>query len=226
MERNNFFKRFGNGRNTTADLISSIHVNYHFYLIGELSQLSDDSHIENTNKYSFYGEISHLSINPHQIPLIQYLYENEKASQDEVADFLFLSKGTVAKILRRLEDDGIIEREVNQENRRKNDVVLSEKGKEIAIKIEKIDEKWESQIYKDLTKEEIEKGEEIIKKMVKNSEEIINNENYEIWDKRREKFKDLHEKYGMDGPRGESPYNHPQGSHPLHHPFSRFRGRF
>ncbi|MDR1819213.1 MAG: MarR family winged helix-turn-helix transcriptional regulator [Methanobrevibacter sp.] len=206
MDRNNFFNRFGNGRNTTADLISSIHINYHFYLMGELSQ---------------------ISINPHQIPLIQYLNENEKASQDEVADFLFLSKGTVAKILRKLEDEGIIEREVNQENRRKNDVVLSEKGKELATKIEKIDEKWQNEIYKDLSKEEVEKVEEAIKKMVKNSEEIIKNENYDIWEKRREKFQDLHEKYGNDDPRGNFPHhNPPEGFNPFHHPFPRFRGRF
>jgi DNA-binding MarR family transcriptional regulator len=93
-------------------------------------------------------QIQELDITQGQIKFILLLKRNENASQEELAHQLFLSGGTAAKTLRKLDDENIIQRTVDPNNRRKYGVALTDKGKEIAKKIEKIDEDWEKSIYK------------------------------------------------------------------------------
>jgi DNA-binding MarR family transcriptional regulator len=56
-------------------------------------------------------------------------------SQDDIVNMFFQSKATVAKALKKLEDEGYITREVNKNNRRKYILKLTEKGEEIAPKL-------------------------------------------------------------------------------------------
>ena len=54
-------------------------------------------------------------------------------------------------IVRKLEEEGYITREVNPENRRKNQIFITPKGKELTEKIIKYNLEWEEQMgFKDL----------------------------------------------------------------------------
>lgn len=95
-------------------------------------------------------EIENLKIHAGQIPILIELLKIENISQDELADRLCIDKGSIARSLRKMEDLGIIKREVSEENRRKYNISLKNKGKEMARKIKKIDNTWEQAIYEEL----------------------------------------------------------------------------
>ena len=56
------------------------------------------------------------------------------------------SKGNIAKVLKKIEDDGYIKREVNPENRRKYMLTTTEKGNELVPKIRQISKEWEAEV--------------------------------------------------------------------------------
>ena len=56
------------------------------------------------------------------------------------------SKGNIAKSLKKLEEDGYIEREVNPENRRKYMLKTTSKGDEFVPKFRQISKDWEKEV--------------------------------------------------------------------------------
>ena len=72
-----------------------------------------------------------------------------------MADILFLSEGTISKTIKQLEDKGIIEHEVNPENRRQNKISLTEKGSEIAEKVKYTEINWEKKVIEEIPPEEL-----------------------------------------------------------------------
>ncbi|MBZ9571111.1 MarR family winged helix-turn-helix transcriptional regulator [Methanobrevibacter sp. TMH8] len=131
-------------------------------------------------------KLTDLDITPGQIPFILELMRSKNASQDDLANKLFVTRGTTAKALRKLDDQEIIERKTALNNRRKYNVFLTDKGKETALEIEKIDKSWEDMILSRLKESE----------NFENKEQLINNlkslakSSLEIFDQEKEKFKD------------------------------------
>lgn len=82
-------------------------------------------------------------IRANQVPLLLYLLKNEESCQDEIANKFLLDKGSVARSIKKLEDDKYINREIDENNRRKYKLSLTKKGKKTALDIKKIDKKWE-----------------------------------------------------------------------------------
>lgn len=169
-----------------CDLVNVIYKSYRNYLIYKLAD---------------------LNITPAQIPFILELLRTKKASQDELAKKLFLTRGTAAKTLKKLDDEKIIERKIAINNRRKYDVYLTEKGKETASKIEKIDKSWENMVFSYLCQlenfndNEKENVINLLKNLAKSSMEVFAHE--------REKTGDL------------SDFDDSNNSHRIH-PFSEF----
>ena len=56
------------------------------------------------------------------------------------------SKGNIAKVLKRLEDDGFIRRKINPDNRRKYMLNTTEKGNQLVPKIRQISLDWEKEV--------------------------------------------------------------------------------
>ena len=57
-----------------------------------------------------------------------------------------MNESTIARALRKLEDAGMVQREVDETNRRKKIITVTEKGRTAVETIGKADEKWEEQI--------------------------------------------------------------------------------
>ncbi|MDR2545063.1 MAG: MarR family transcriptional regulator [Methanobrevibacter sp.] len=151
-----------------SDLVTMIYQSYKNYLI---------------------FKISDTNITPGQIPFILELMHSKIASQDEIANKLLLTRGAAAKTLRKLDDEEIVERKRRIDNRRKYDVYLTDKGKEAASKIEKVDKTWENLILSHL--EDLEalnefKNKETIMKLLKilakASTEVFAEEIKKHWD--------------------------------------------
>ena len=60
--------------------------------------------------------------------LLKIYYSERELSQEDLCDIFCQSKGTVAKTLRKLEDNGYIERMINKDNRRKYILTLTKEG--------------------------------------------------------------------------------------------------
>jgi DNA-binding MarR family transcriptional regulator len=60
--------------------------------------------------------------------IIMYLSLEDEVSQDTISEHLLLDKRTIAKTLVKLEEKKMVQRAVNQQNRRENIVSLTETG--------------------------------------------------------------------------------------------------
>ena len=96
----------------------------------------------------------------HNMRYIIFIYDNPGCSQEDIVNMFAQSKGNIAKVLRKFEDDGYIERKTDPENRRKYMLNTTEKGKEIVPKIRRISKEWEAEVG--ITDEDFELKERIM----------------------------------------------------------------
>ena len=82
----------------------------------------------------------------HDVRYIIFIYDNPDCSQEDLVNMFGQSKGNIAKVLKKLEDDGFIKRETHPENRRKYMLNTTEKGSEIVPKIRQISLDWEKEV--------------------------------------------------------------------------------
>ena len=82
----------------------------------------------------------------HDVRYIMFIYDNPDCSQEDLVNMFGLSKGNIAKSLKKLEDNGFIKRQVNPENRRKYMLNTTEKGKDLVPEYRKISREWEKEV--------------------------------------------------------------------------------
>jgi DNA-binding MarR family transcriptional regulator len=74
-------------------------------------------------------KIGNMDITAGQFPFITVLSNEEGISQEELAAHFHIDKGTVARALRKLEDNEYLFRKVDSLNRRRYLIYLTEKGR-------------------------------------------------------------------------------------------------
>ena len=82
----------------------------------------------------------------HDVRYIMFIYDHPNCSQEDLVSMFCQSKGNIAKILKKFENEGYIKREVNPENRRKYMLTTTEKGNELVPKYRKISKEWEEEV--------------------------------------------------------------------------------
>lgn len=102
-------------------------------------------------------------------PLLLFLEKNGGYGQNEISREINMNKSLVTRSVLLLEKKEYIYKKISPENRKKNLLFLSEKGKEILPKIREIIESWEEQVLKNFTEEDIEKIDFLLEKMYLNS---------------------------------------------------------
>lgn len=106
----------------------------------------------------------------HTPPLIMLLKYDDFIYQKDIVKKLYIDNALATRYLRKLEEEGLIERQEDNENRRQNKIKLTTKGRKLAKDIYEKKIQYENQIIKDvISKDELI---EILFKMIKNSEEI------------------------------------------------------
>lgn len=68
-------------------------------------------------------------------PTLKFIWFNPQTPQHVIAEYLRRDKGTIARLLSRLEEEGLIDRVTSETNRRQNLVTLTSKGKAAYEKI-------------------------------------------------------------------------------------------
>lgn len=82
----------------------------------------------------------------HDVRYIMFIYDNPGCSQEDLVSMFGQSKGNIAKILKKFEDDGLIKRQTNPKNRRKYMLDTTDKGNEIVPKFRQISLDWEKEV--------------------------------------------------------------------------------
>lgn len=82
----------------------------------------------------------------HDVRYIMYIYDNPDCSQEDLVNMFSQSKGNIAKVLKKMEDEGFIKRDVNPQNRRKYMLYTTEKGNELVPKYRELSKKWEEEV--------------------------------------------------------------------------------
>ena len=82
----------------------------------------------------------------HNVRYLMFIYDNPDCSQEELANMFCQSKGNIAKVLKKFEDDGYIKREINPQNRRKYMLNTTDKANELIPEVRQISKDWESEV--------------------------------------------------------------------------------
>lgn len=90
-----------------------------------------------------------------QYPYLVTLSYDDDLNQDDIAKLFQIDKCGVSRALKKLEEQGLVERTPDPDNRRSNILKLTEKGRSALEYIKEKDDQWEDFIYDsiDLDKE-------------------------------------------------------------------------
>lgn len=118
------------------------------------------------------GLVGETGLHRAQHRMLMTLSDHEFDSQLELAKMLQISAATVAVTLKKLEQDGYIERETKAADNRANFIRLTGKGKKIVESSRAIFENIDKQAVKDFSEEETELLSNYLKRMYDSLSEI------------------------------------------------------
>lgn len=114
--------------------------------------------------YSYINRhIQDFGINTTQLHLLFEISHNCNLNQEMIAERCNINKGAVARSIKKLEDMGLVARQIDANNRRQNIISLTEAGEEILEKSFSVLKGWEDEVI--LEKGYIEK--ELLQKVLK-----------------------------------------------------------
>lgn len=82
----------------------------------------------------------------HDLRYIMFIYDNPNSSQDDLVRALAQSKGNVAKVVKKLEEKGYVERIINPENRRKYILKTTSDADKLVLRVREISREWEIEV--------------------------------------------------------------------------------
>ena len=105
-------------------------------------------------------------ITQNELPFLLRIRFNEKTTQKELVELFKVSEGYTAKLLRKFEDVGYIERHENPSNRRIKIVKLTSKGIQKTDELFDLVSTWEENVTSNLTDSEVETLKNLLFKVV------------------------------------------------------------
>lgn len=95
------------------------------------------------------------------------LYKNGKMTMKDIADSIHRTKPTVTVLIDKLEKLGYLKRVASAEDSRSTNIVLTQKGEDFKVIFEKISKDLNKMLYKNLSLEESELIEKLLRKVIK-----------------------------------------------------------
>lgn len=115
-----------------------------------------------------------LPIEVGQMPTLIQIYRHPGITQDRISSNAGIDKGTVAHIIKQLEKEGIIMRQIDPEDRRVNHIFATEKGLESKEQVFKTIRELHEVLYQGFCDSEIEEAMSLLERMRKNMDGYIN----------------------------------------------------
>lgn len=92
-------------------------------------------------------KLDEFGINSTQLHLLfEISYQND-INQERIASRCNINKGAVARSIKKLEDKGLVIRQIDTTNRRQNKVSLTKQGKDILDKSIEMLNEWEDEVF-------------------------------------------------------------------------------
>lgn len=113
-------------------------------------------------------ELSKYDLSVGQFMFLLDLYIKDGKNQEEISDNLKIDKGTTARAIKKLEEQGFVIRIKNENDKRSNKIYLTDKAKDIKENVFDILDNWNQKISMILTKEEEKTMKNILKKVCEN----------------------------------------------------------
>ncbi|MCY6355564.1 MarR family winged helix-turn-helix transcriptional regulator [Clostridium sp. ZS2-4] len=110
-------------------------------------------------------ELKKYGLGTGQYIFLLILFKKDGISQDELSKSAYIDKGTTARAIAKLENEGYVLRKKDEEDKRTNRIYLTEKALEFKPVLFKILRKWLDVLSADLNKEEEEVAIELLEKM-------------------------------------------------------------
>ena len=117
----------------------------------------------------FNKKLGFLNIGSGQYVSLITLYRKDGISQEELSNYLKIDKGTTAKAIKKLEDEGYLIRNIDLRDKRAYRVFLTPKALEVIPIIQGAAKDWENILTSGLSEEESLWVERILKKMAHNA---------------------------------------------------------
>lgn len=118
-----------------------------------------------------YAAMKEMDVHPRQIPLLFLLQKKEGMSQKEICDEMKIKPPTVAVSIKRMEKAGLIERKPDDKDQRVVRIYVTEKGKSLSEKIEKIVAENEAKVIEGFSDTEVCLMKRFFKQMIANMEQ-------------------------------------------------------
>jgi DNA-binding MarR family transcriptional regulator len=107
--------------------------------------------------FKYYLKKNHEDITHYDFTYLANIFYNPNCSQKDLAELLFVSESNVAQIIKRLEKNGLVKRDVDEKNKSRRILNLTEKGKQIHFKLLKEAYEGESKFFDNYSPEDVEK---------------------------------------------------------------------
>lgn len=105
---------------------------------------------------------------PEQV-ILMYLTNKDCASQEQIARYFEIDKGAIAKSIGKLEEKGMLTRQVDPDNKRKKLVFLTPKAREVIERMNSIYQDWDKSVCDGISLEEKSNLEKVVGIMAGNS---------------------------------------------------------
>lgn len=113
-------------------------------------------------------ELSNYGIGSGQFMFLLELYIQDGRNQEELSERLKIDKGTTARALKKLEEQGFITRLKDECDKRSNKIYLTRKAKDVQENVYDILDEWNKKLRESLSKEEEDIVEKLLMKVCNN----------------------------------------------------------
>ena len=131
-------------------------------VIGRLEKLNILRRIE-ANKIS-----ADVGLYLGQLPILEYIIHHEGCTQKEIADIMRVSPASIATSTKRLQRAGLIKKQTDEENLRKNMLSVTKKGIELAMKCRVNFNEFDQKLFSGFSDEELLSVQELLDRLISN----------------------------------------------------------
>lgn len=110
--------------------------------------------IHRYGKIHLHHELESYHLGSGQFHFLMALYHKDGIHQEHLADLLRIDKGTCARAIKRLEDEGYVTRAIDTNDKRAYQIFLTEKARDMRPIIRKILHDWTKTLLTGFSEEE------------------------------------------------------------------------
>ncbi len=102
-----------------------------------------------------FAQAQKIGLTSGQPKILDYLYEHEGSDQKTIASYCEIEPATLASVLLRMEQKGLIERRQKEGNRRSLFVYMTEKGRSAADQMHEVFNQYDEEAAKNMIESEV-----------------------------------------------------------------------